>query len=1513
VLHSVLKDDHVTVSELNTFSDIHREQVWDWNSKYPETVNSCIHDLIGEQVVTRPLAQAICAWDGNFTYEEMGDLSTRLSYHLMASGLRSGAIVPLCFEKSAWAIITMMAVLKAGSAFVPLDPSYPPNRLKSIIQQLSPDILLSMSPHAHENCALEVEKMVIISSALVRGLPRRKDQPRVKVTPEDVMYVLFTSGSTGQPKGVVMEHSAASSSIMSHGKAMNFGSASRALQFAPYGFDASIAEIFTTLVYGGCICVPSETERLESIVSVINKMEVNWAFFTPSFIPMIKPDDVPTLKTLVLGGEAMRKENVETWAGKVQLINGYGPTETCVFSLIQEVMSTDCRPQTVGLAVGSTSWVVDASDHERLMPVGCVGELLIGGPQLARGYLNDQEKTSEVFIEDPIWADESDRHQRMYKTGDLVRYNSDGTLDYLGRKDTQVKLHGQRLELGEVEQHLESDGDVRNVIVMVPTQGQSQKRLVAIAALKDFGPPHSALDSTSQPRGGGDYDLEFVDENRKELADLQVSRVRQQLSGQLPSYMVPTVWLIVKSIPLNAAGKLDRAKVARWVQEMDKDTYLRTATPKEDDEGLGKGPTTAMDRRLQEVLGRVLNLPVGRIILSRSFLSLGGDSITAMQAVSRARAEGITIRVQDLLRSKSISELALVAKTSTQSSLSHADDIGTVFDLSPIQQMYFQMMGQQRVNQFNQSFFLRLTRETRAQSVAQAVEAVVRQHSMLRARFQRGDNGRWGQLITKDTAESYRFRFHEVTDRGEMAKIMAASQAGLEIESGPVMIADMFNIEGDGQLLFLVAHHLVVDLVSWRVVLQDLEDILESGSLSSGPPFPFQAWCKLQVEYAQQLVPSKVLLFDVAPANYAYWSMTDQPNLYGDTLNQSFIIDEGTTSILLGSCQKALGTEPVELFMASLLHAFGQTFHDRMSPTVFSEGHGREPWDAEVDLSGTVGWFTTMSPLHVPITSGTSIVEAVRRTKDTKRSISANGWPYFASRFLNPEGIKKFSNDLPMEVLFNYLGRYQQLERKDALLVQETVPSGVSDVDLQVPRLALFEVSVAVIHGFTQFNILYNKHMQRQDGVIDWMHAWKRSLQEAARHLSHMEAERTLSDFPLLPLTYGGLETLMTERLKDIGVSSFEGVEDVYPCSPMQQGLLLSQTKSSGSYEVGFTYEVLPSAMGPLVDAKRLLSAWQQVVDRHASLRTVFVDSVCEEGLFDQIVLNHVITRTATKPCETVDAALIACKEYHEIDHREARPPHQFTIYQTTAGTVFFKLEINHAVIDAASMVLVLRDLALAYNRNLSLGPGPLYSNYIGYLKDRPLRLAMNYWKEYLAGLEPCHFPVISDADGAKELRHLGVDLDLPPKSLSSFCEKHGVTVPNLVQTVWGLVLRCYTGSDQVCFGYLVSGRDVAVEGIEEVVGPFINMLICRMEVTRINAPQLVEQIQAGYLAGLEYQHCSLAQMQHGLNLAGRPLFNTIVSVQRASSTSATGVDIVESDGISFRNVDAYDPTEVSY
>lgn len=1405
---------NLRLSEIEVLSKQDLKQILEWNSVQPTTVNECVHDLIENQVTSRPNSLAIRSWDGDFTFQQLDKLSTRLACHFsMTCGVGPEVMVPFCFDKSAWAIIAMLAVIKAGGACVALNPDHPKDRLEDIIQDIGAKVVVSAPSYA-SLFERVVPTVVVVEPSLLEKLPQ-SGAIDVTAKPQNSAFVVFTSGSTGKPKGIVLEHRAVCTSAREHGAAMRFGVDSRVLQFAAYTFDVSIGEIFTTLIHGGCICNPSEFERRNDLAGVINRLNVNWMYLTPSVANTLHPSAIPTLKTLSLGGEALTEDHVAVWAREVYLINIYGPAETSIWSTCLTGLQPDTAPSNIGRGIGALMWITEISNHNRLCPIGCVGELLIEGPIVAREYLNLKQKTEAAFIENPAWLQGQNR--RLYKTGDLVRYNTDGTIDYIGRRDNQIKLRGQRIELAEIEHHLSTHSQVRHSMIAFPKSGICKNRLVAVLSLHEF----------PLPRTTNGTQVQLIHEQQKGIAKLHLSTIRALLSDKVPEFMVPGIWLVVEAIPMTTSGKTNRLHMARWIEAMTDDLYDSAMSIQEED-----GPelsATTMEENLQKILGVVLNVPV--VKLNMSFLSLGGDSITAMQVIARCRAEGIALTVQDIMRSKTVSKLALCARPISQSLVSYDEVLDTPFELSPIQKLYFEIApsgSMQASHHFNQSFLLRLTQKIEKSQLARAIETLVGRHSMLRARFQHGENGQWTQLITSDISESYRFEAHDLRRREQVNQIVTVRQSSLNIADGPVFMADFFDIVGEQildekpqQLLFVVAHHLVIDLVSWRVILHDLEQLLTLGTLPIEKPLSFQAWCRLQAEHSQQLTPKAVLPVDVASADFGYWGMAGRRNIHQDAVEKTMMLDVETTSKLFGISNEAFRTEPVDIILSGLIQSFNRLFYNRSAPTFFCEGHGREPWNANIDLSGTVGWFTAMDPLHVQVDKEDDAFDILRKTKDLRQRVPGNGRPYFASRYLTESGQREFEKHSDMEVIFNYLGRYQQLERDGALFRPEQSELSL-DQGQSMPRMSLFEISAVVLHGQVQISFTYNRHMLYQDKISRWIRESQQSLKHMVEQLEHMEFKHTLSDFPLLPLTYDELQTL-DERLLKIGISPAE-VEDIYPCVPMQQRMLFTQGLRHETYRVQNIYNVLPSQKSGVVDLQRLQTAWQKVVDRHASLRTMFLPNGSHTG-FDQIVLKYSAARVVCVQCNDDDISP-AIYSQDPLNYEEPRPQHQLSIFQTSAGKVSCKIEISHALIDGISVRLLMRDFALAYE-GASDGPAPLYSSYVSYLQEQISTPAKDYWRSYLRGLEPCEMPHSTYGfDVLKEQRAIKVDFCEPLAKLQVFCQKYNLTVANVFQTAWGLVLRNLTGLDQACFGYLTSGRDVPVNGIADAVGNFIHMVI---------------------------------------------------------------------------------------
>jgi amino acid adenylation domain-containing protein len=559
-LEQVLNSPSTFVSDINPFSDHHFRQIQKWNSTPLDNVERCIHEIIKDQALSQPEKTAIVAWDKTFTYAELDDASSKLASHLVRLGLCVEDRVPLCFDKSVWNVVAMLAVMKAGGAFVPLDPTHPVSRLKSLVSRIGGKLVLCSKSHA-EMLASVVDLVLPVDHDFIHGLEVSADETRVMVNCRNAAYVIYTSGSTGEPKGTILEHRAFCSSAAAHADALLIKPSSRMLQFAAHTFDSSLVETLTTLMVGATVCIPSEDARLNDITGAVNDMQVTVAILTPSFVQFLEPSQLPTLKGLVLAGEAMSQAHIEKWVDYVQLGNGYGPTECAVCSVANPNVTRFTEPTDIGNAVGVHCWITDPVDHNRLVPIGCIGELVIEGNTLARGYMNDPQKTADAFIENPAWAHVDNSTRRMYKTGDLVRYNWDGSLKFIGRKDTQVKVHGQRVELGEIENQLTTDPAINHALVFFPNSGLCQKRLVTIFTLSGL------------VQDGTGTEMKVVDGKLKDDASSRVASARNLLGKKIPAYMVPAIWINVEALPLLTSGKLDRKQVAKWLSEIDEELF----------------------------------------------------------------------------------------------------------------------------------------------------------------------------------------------------------------------------------------------------------------------------------------------------------------------------------------------------------------------------------------------------------------------------------------------------------------------------------------------------------------------------------------------------------------------------------------------------------------------------------------------------------------------------------------------------------------------------------------------------------------------------------------------------------------------------------------------------------------------------------------------------------------------------------------------------------------------------
>ncbi|KAL7940702.1 hypothetical protein V8C42DRAFT_349296 [Trichoderma barbatum] len=666
-----------TIGDMNIFSRHDWKQVKGWNAARLEPVDTTFHEHFEAVARRRPDAPAICSWDRNFTYRELDELSTKLASHLLALATPGPRMhVLICFDKSSMAYVSMLGILKAGAAFVGIDPSYPASRIQAIVQATHASIVLADPSHCQLFKGL-VEHVVALGPKSAQDLLISRAATQAKFEagppsqsfPSDAAYVVFTSGSTGAPKGIVISHRALCTASLALASPMRVGPTTRFLQFAAYTFDLSYGDIFVTLSQGGCICVPSEHERINDLASAIRRMAVDTACLIPSVARILRPADIPTLKTLLLGGEALSQESLDQWAGRdgIALVQMYGPSEATIWCTSEE-MKADSAVSNIGRGLPGAArlWIASPASHDRLMPIGCVGELLVEGPVLATGYL-DAGQTARAFVEDPAWAEVVDateplrERRRFYKTGDLARQNADGTVTFVGRKDTQVKLHGRRIEVGEIEYHLSSHGLLRQSMVTVAAAGVYAQRLVAIVVLKTSTPTLSSEKAVSE--------LKAVTGRAKEASSSAVAQLRDFLSSRVPHYMVPQFWVVVEDIPVMVSGKMNRVVAKRFVECLTEAMSGPEGQPVDRRHDHHHTAPYHLDNpveiRLRNVWSHVLGKDVADIGVEQSFASLGGDSFAAMELVAGCKAEGITLVVQDVFSGSTIRQMASIATSRT--------------------------------------------------------------------------------------------------------------------------------------------------------------------------------------------------------------------------------------------------------------------------------------------------------------------------------------------------------------------------------------------------------------------------------------------------------------------------------------------------------------------------------------------------------------------------------------------------------------------------------------------------------------------------------------------------------------------------------------------------------------------------------------------------------------------------------------------------------------------------------
>ena len=1434
LLAGLVSEPDRAVGAVPLLTEVERaEMVVAWNdtaADYP--ADRCAHELFEQQVTRTPEAVAVGCEGETLTYAELNRRANQLAHYLRQRGVGPEVLVGLCVERTPEALVGILGVLKAGGAYLPLDPGYPPERLAYMLGDARVPVLLTqerlverLPQFAGETLCLDADWPTIAQEA-DDNLPNGAGAG-------NLVYVIYTSGSTGRPKGVMITHGGLSNYLDWVRRAYPLEQGVGAPVHSSLAFDLTVTGLFGPLLVGGRVDLVSEAAGIEGLGEALRGARKPYSLvkITPAHLEVLAqqlgPDHAAErTRAFIIGGENLLGEALRFWqqhAPGTVLVNEYGPTETVVGCCVYQVADAVERegPVSIGRAITNTQLYVLDTLYQPV-PVGVAGELYIGGAGVARGYLGRPELTAERFVPDPLGGEPG---SRLYKTGDAARYLADGNLEFLGRLDDQVKVRGFRIELGEIEAVLREQAKVRDVAVLAREDTPGQPRLVAYVVPEGDAPT--------------------------------IGELRERLGSKLPEYMVPGAYVFLEALPLTTNGKVDRkALPAPEVTRAELGSaYVAPRTPEEE--------------LLAGIWAQVLGLE--QVGVHDSFFELGGDSILSIQVIAKANQAGLTLTPRQLFQHPTIAGLAAVAGKGPEV---HADQglVTGPVPLTPIQRWFLEQELPER-HHWNQALLLEVRQRLQPELLRQAVEQLLAHHDALRLRF-RQTKEQWEQVNAR-LEGAIPFQMVDLTTLPEQEQRVAIEQgaallqAGLNLAEGPLMQVAYFDLGTDspGRLL-LVVHHLAMDGISWRVLLEDLQAAYEQLAQQEPVRLPpkttsFQRWAQKLQEYAGSEALREELDYWLTVVRDSAGGLADLPgaeNTEASTQSVSVSLSAEETRALLQEVPKAYDTEINDALLTALAVAFRKRtgVHTLL---VDLEGHGREELFEDVDLSRTVGWFTSMFPVRLTVPSEDNPGETLRETKELLRRVPQHGVGYGLLRYLCPDADvrTRLQAGARAEIAFNYLGQMDQ-----ALGDSWLAPAGESrgpDRSVKATRSHLLEINGGVFAGRLHLEWTYSANLYRRSTIEAFADEFIRALRGLIAHCLSPEA--------------GGYTD-----------------SDLYSLSPMQQGMLFHSLYGP---ESGVYVEQTACTLRGQLDVEAFARAWQRVVDRHPILRTAFF----VEGLDEPkqavrrevpVTLEQQDWRGLTS--EEQESRLQAClRAEREQGFDLSEPPlFHLALMRTAEDSHLFVWSHHHILLDGWSVPILFGEVfgfyeAFRQGRDLRLPLRRPYRDYIAWLKRQDMRAAETFWRQKLAGFStptPLAMGRQDKASAEPSRQHATREIWLSGESsarLLEWARKQGLTVNTLVQGAWALLLSRYSGEDDVLFGATVSGRPADLPGVEEMIGLFINTLPIRVQVspeTRL-VPWL-RDLQSGQAEQRQYEYSSLIQIQEWSQVPrGLPMFESIL------------------------------------
>ncbi|HEU5472376.1 MAG TPA: amino acid adenylation domain-containing protein [Actinophytocola sp.] len=1485
VLRQVVADPGSRLGGVDVLTEAER----DWLTRRNETAvaapEATLPELFAAQVARTPDATAVVSGPTALSYRELDARAGRLAAVLRDRGVGPDVLVAVALPRSADLAVALLGVLKAGGAYLPIDPDYPAARADLLLATADPALVLTdhataATVHRSRPAVLHLDDLSLDGPA--------PQAPVVPIGPDNLAYVMFTSGSTGTPKGVAVTHGAVVNGVRELRRTVRVEAGSRMLAATSVNFDVSVFEIFTALTTGASVEIVRDVLELAERGS--------WSGATVSAVPAVFSALLDSggiqldVQTVVFAGEALAADLV----GKVQdalpgvrVVNAYGQTESfyaATFTLPQRWTGTGAIP--IGAPLANMRAYVLGPELAPVPP-GVIGELYVAGI-IARGYHHGAPATAQRFVACPFGP----AGARMYRTGDLAQWDADGRLKYAGRADTQVKVNGIRVEPTEIEAVLAQHPAIGQAAVTVREDHTGSARLVGYVAERA-----GAKDGDSVLRAG-----------------LSVAALRRFVAERLPDYMVPALFVVLDRLPLTANGKLDRA-----------------ALPEPEWSSAGyRAPRTEAERVLAEVYADVLD--AAQIGVDDDFFTSGGDSIRSIQVVARAKTRGVVVSTREVFEHRTVARLAeLVEGRADEERLTLAELPGGGVGWAPLPPTAAHILALGGgFGRYCMSAMLTLPEGIDRTGLVATLQAVLDRHDALRARLDRAQPGLWIEPAGSVAAAAL---LREVSGTGaDVPAELDAAADRLDPDAG--VMAQFVRFTGpDADRLLIVLHHLVVDGVSWRILIPDLVSAWQR--VRDGRPAPpaaagtsMRRWVHALAEasasperVAELPLWQEILREDEPVLGARELDLTRDVVRTVDTVRVQVPVD--VTETLLNTLPAVFRGGADDGLLSALALALTRWRELRgvagSSTLVRLEGHGREDHLVPgADLSSTIGWFTAMFPVRLDL-AGIDVADAfdggpaagrvIKAVKEQLRAVPDNGMGYGMLRRLNPDTAAALAGEREPQIGYNYLGKYTRAVIPEELRGQGWAPDDtyrdlVAAPDEDMPVLSALEIhavaaTTAAGDELTAY-FTFPTGVLTRDEVTSLAGLWVDALTALARHTTTPDAGGlTPSDAPLVELRQAEIDTWEAR---------FGKVAKVWPTTPVQAGMLFHTMLAGSSFDA-YHMQLVFHLSGE-VDPERMHRAAQALLGRYASLRAAFVDR--PDGDVVQVV-----PETVALPWQYLDLVAEGEAERTEIFERflaedrathfdvETPPLIRLALAILEPGRAELVFTAHHVLVDGWSTPLLMRDLLLLYASDGDPSGLPATRDFGEFLAWRARQDEAESGRVWAAELDGIEEPTLlaPGSEGPGERGVAQVDVALPveqARALTRRATELGVTINTLVQGAWGLLLGQLTGRTDVVFGATVSGRPPAVTDVDSMVGMFINTLPVRVE----HAPgdtlaEVLTRLQLRQAGLLEHHYYGLTQIQRSVGL--QRLFDTLVvfesyPVDREGISAATDA----ADGIAF-------------